>query len=185
MPGAAGWAGDMVGRYALVKISSEGTLNVFGRVEGELHASPYTTLSSHLQFCSGRQPLHNDGERNAGWCEICAWGIGGWGLGGISSRTEPGTRKRSRNFGELGIELRRWYVAVDSDGGFGRSAAMPTWRADYFDNPRDNAPSRSEIIVAQNESDALHEVRSKMGSLCSRAEVIPLEAIAKPQSLAA
>jgi hypothetical protein len=23
---------------------------------------------------------------------------------------------------------------------------MPTWRADYFDNPRDNAPSRSEII---------------------------------------
>jgi hypothetical protein len=26
---------------------------------------------------------------------------------------------------------------------------MPTWRADYFDNPRDNAPSRSEIIVAE------------------------------------
>jgi hypothetical protein len=43
---------------------------------------------------------------------------------------------------------------------------MPTWRADYFDNPKDNAPSRSEIIVAENESDALHEARSKMGSLC-------------------
>jgi hypothetical protein len=26
---------------------------------------------------------------------------------------------------------------------------MPTWRADYFDNPKDNAPSRSEIIVAE------------------------------------
>jgi hypothetical protein len=62
---------------------------------------------------------------------------------------------------------------------------MPTWRADYFDNSRDNAPSRSEIIVAENESDALHEARSKMGSLCSRAEVIPLEVTAKPQSLAA
>jgi hypothetical protein len=48
---------------------------------------------------------------------------------------------------------------------------MPTWRADYFDNAKDNAPSRSEIIVAENESDALHEARSKMGSLCSRAEV--------------
>jgi hypothetical protein len=52
---------------------------------------------------------------------------------------------------------------------------MPTWRADYFDNPKDSAPSRSEIIVAENESDALHEARNKMGSLCSRAEVIPLE----------
>jgi hypothetical protein len=55
---------------------------------------------------------------------------------------------------------------------------MPTWRADYFDNPRDNASSRSEIIVAENESDALHEARSKMGSPCSRAEVIPLEVTA-------
>ena len=55
---------------------------------------------------------------------------------------------------------------------------MPTWRADYFDNPRDTAASRSEIIVAENESDALSEARSKMGSLCSRAEVIPLEVIA-------
>ena len=41
------------------------------------------TLYSHPQFCLLRQPLHNDGERNAGWCEICAWGIGGVGLGGI------------------------------------------------------------------------------------------------------
>jgi hypothetical protein len=39
---------------------------------------------------------------------------------------------------------------------------MPTWRADYFDNPKDNAPSRSEIIV-ENESDALHEARSIKG----------------------
>jgi hypothetical protein len=62
---------------------------------------------------------------------------------------------------------------------------MPTWRADYFDNPRDKAPSRSEIIVAENLSDALHEARSKMGLLCSRADVIPLEVTAKPQSLAA
>ena len=76
-------------------------------------------------------------------------------------------------------------MAVDSDGGLGRSATMPTWRADYFDNPRDNAPSRSEIILAENESDALHEARSKMGSLCSRAEVMPLEVAANPQSLAA
>ena len=30
---------------------------------------------------------------------------------------------------------------------------MPTWRADYFHNPKDEAPSRSEIIVAENESD--------------------------------
>ena len=55
---------------------------------------------------------------------------------------------------------------------------MPTWRADYFDNPEDNAPSRSEIIVAENVSDALHEARSKMGSPCSRAEVLPLEVTA-------
>ena len=61
---------------------------------------------------------------------------------------------------------------------------MPTWRADYFDNPKDNAPSRSEIIVAENESDALHEARSKMGSLCSRAEVIPLEVSIAPAPVA-
>jgi hypothetical protein len=44
---------------------------------------------------------------------------------------------------------------------------MPTWRADYFDNPRDNAPSRSEIIVAENESDALH-------ALAHGLQVVPL-----------
>ena len=39
---------------------------------------------------------------------------------------------------------------------------MPTWRVDYFDNPRDEAPSRSEIIVAENESDRsiMREARS-------------------------
>jgi hypothetical protein len=62
---------------------------------------------------------------------------------------------------------------------------MPTWRADYFDNPRSNAPSRSVIIIAENESDALNEARSKMGSLCARAEVIPLEVTANPRSLVA
>jgi hypothetical protein len=69
-------------------------------------------------------------------------------------------------------------MAVELDGGLGRSATMPTWRADYFDNSKDSAPSHSEIIVAENESDALHEARSKMGSPCSRAEVIPLEVTA-------
>jgi hypothetical protein len=50
---------------------------------------------------------------------------------------------------------------------------MPTWRADYFDK-RDQAPTRSVIIEAQHESDALDEARAKMGSVC-RAEVIRLE----------
>jgi hypothetical protein len=59
---------------------------------------------------------------------------------------------------------------------------MPTWRADYFDNPRDKAPSRSEIIVAENQSDALHEARSKMGSVCSRAEVMRVEVTHKVES---
>jgi hypothetical protein len=59
---------------------------------------------------------------------------------------------------------------------------LPTWRADYFDNPRDEAPSRSEIIVAENESDALHNARSKMGSVCSRAEVIRVEVTHKVES---
>jgi hypothetical protein len=49
---------------------------------------------------------------------------------------------------------------------------MPTWRADYFDKARDQAPARSIIIKAENESDALDEARAKMGSACSRAEVI-------------
>jgi hypothetical protein len=118
-------------------------------------------------------------------CKIRAWGIGGGGTRETWLANGASHAKRSRNFGELGIELRRCYMAVNSDGGLGRSATMPTWRADYFDNPRDNAPSRSEIILAENESDALHEARSKMGSLCSRAEVIPLAVTADPQSLAA
>jgi hypothetical protein len=52
---------------------------------------------------------------------------------------------------------------------------MPTWRADYFDNARGKTPSRSEIIEAESESDALEEARGKMGSICSRAEVISLD----------
>jgi hypothetical protein len=52
---------------------------------------------------------------------------------------------------------------------------MPTWRADYFDKPRDQAPIRSVIIEAEYESDALDEARAKMGSACRRAEVIRLE----------
>jgi hypothetical protein len=52
---------------------------------------------------------------------------------------------------------------------------MPIWRADYFDKARDQAPTRSVIIEAEYESDALDEARAKMGSACSRAEVIRLE----------
>jgi hypothetical protein len=52
---------------------------------------------------------------------------------------------------------------------------MPTWRADYFDKGRDQAPTRSVIIESQYESDALEEARAKMGSACSRAEVTRLE----------
>jgi hypothetical protein len=48
---------------------------------------------------------------------------------------------------------------------------MPTWRADYFDKARDRAPTRSVIIKAEYETDALDEARAKMGSACS-AEVI-------------
>jgi hypothetical protein len=44
---------------------------------------------------------------------------------------------------------------------------MPRWRADYFDKPKDNAPSRSEIIVAENESDALDQVRTNRPSLAA------------------
>jgi hypothetical protein len=52
---------------------------------------------------------------------------------------------------------------------------MPIWRADYFDKARDQAPTRSVIIEAEYESDALDEARAKMGSACCRAEVIRLE----------
>src|SRR5258708_17991271 len=34
---------------------------------------------------------------------------------------------------------------------------MPTWRADYFDNARDQAPTHSVIIKTENESDASAE----------------------------
>jgi hypothetical protein len=44
---------------------------------------------------------------------------------------------------------------------------MPTWRADYFDKARDRAPTRSVIIKAEYETDALDEARAKMGSACS------------------
>jgi hypothetical protein len=52
---------------------------------------------------------------------------------------------------------------------------MPVWGADYFDKARDQAPTRSVIIEAEYESDALDEARAKMGSACCRAEVIRLE----------
>jgi hypothetical protein len=48
---------------------------------------------------------------------------------------------------------------------------MPIWRADYFDKARDQAPTRSVIIEAEYESDALDEARAKMSSACFRAEI--------------
>ena len=62
---------------------------------------------------------------------------------------------------------------------------MPRWQANSFDNFKDDAPSRSEVIVADNESDALDQARSKMDSVCCRAEVIRLEDSANSPSLAA
>jgi hypothetical protein len=53
---------------------------------------------------------------------------------------------------------------------YGR-CVMPTWRAEYFDNAKDEVPSRSEIIEAEYEADALVEARGRMSSNCSRAEV--------------
>lgn len=52
---------------------------------------------------------------------------------------------------------------------------MPTWRADYFDKSGDPAPTRSVILEAESESDALDEVRAKMGSTCTRAELIRID----------
>jgi hypothetical protein len=43
---------------------------------------------------------------------------------------------------------------------------MPTWRADYFDKARDQAPTRSLIIEAEHESDALDKARAEMRSAC-------------------
>ena len=37
---------------------------------------------------------------------------------------------------------------------------MPIWRADYFDKTRDQRPTRSVIIEAEYESDALDEARA-------------------------
>jgi hypothetical protein len=51
---------------------------------------------------------------------------------------------------------------------------MPTWRADYFDKSG-LAPTRSVILEAESESDALDEVRAKMGSACTRAELIRID----------
>jgi hypothetical protein len=51
------------------------------------------------------------------------------------------------------------------------NSIMPIWRADYFDKTRDQVPTRSVIIEAEYESDALDEARAEMGSACS-AEVI-------------
>jgi hypothetical protein len=45
---------------------------------------------------------------------------------------------------------------------------LPAWRAEYFDNAKDEVPSRIEIIEAEYEADALVEARSKMPSNCSR-----------------
>jgi hypothetical protein len=40
---------------------------------------------------------------------------------------------------------------------------MPIWRADYFDKARDQPPTRSVIIEAEYESDALDEARCQDG----------------------
>ena len=47
---------------------------------------------------------------------------------------------------------------------------MPRWRADYFDNPKDDAPSRSEVIVADNELDALSAQQDGFGLLSGRGD---------------
>jgi predicted transcriptional regulator len=52
---------------------------------------------------------------------------------------------------------------------------MPTWRADYFDKAREQAPTRSVIIEAERESDALDKARAEMRSTCSRAELIRID----------
>ena len=49
---------------------------------------------------------------------------------------------------------------------------MPTWRADYFDKARDQAPTRSVTIEAERKSDALDKARAEMRSACSRAEFL-------------
>jgi hypothetical protein len=49
------------------------------------------------------------------------------------------------------------------------------WKAEYFEKAGAVAPPRSEILESENESDALYEMRSKMGSSCSRAELSRLD----------
>ena len=55
------------------------------------------------------------------------------------------------------------------------NSIMPIWRADYFDKTRDQVPTRSVIIEAEYESDALDEARAGMGSPCCRAEVTRID----------
>jgi hypothetical protein len=55
------------------------------------------------------------------------------------------------------------------------NSIMPIWQADYFDKTRDQVPTRSVIIEAEYESDALDEARAGMGSPCCRAEVTRID----------
>ena len=53
---------------------------------------------------------------------------------------------------------------------------MPTWRADYFDKARDQAPTRSVIIEAERRSDALDKARAEMrSSLVLEQELIRID----------
>jgi hypothetical protein len=61
---------------------------------------------------------------------------------------------------------------------------MSRWKAEYFEKPGAAAPSRSEILESENEPDALYEMRGKMGSSCSRAELSRLDPKSVIQSLA-
>jgi hypothetical protein len=40
---------------------------------------------------------------------------------------------------------------------------MKTWRADFFDDPDDRSPSRSVIISADNEDEAVEKAVVQMG----------------------
>jgi hypothetical protein len=41
---------------------------------------------------------------------------------------------------------------------------MKTWRADFFDDPDDTSPSRSMIIYANSEDDAVEIAVAQMGA---------------------
>ena len=58
---------------------------------------------------------------------------------------------------------------------------MPIWRADYFGKTRDQVPTRSVIIEAEYESDALDEARAGMSSACCRAELTRIDLIRAPR----